>query len=233
MANFCHSCATPVAPGMKACPECGTWLLAPAGASSSTPGRAPAPVPEQQARDLQLGARHAPVVDDTLLRGSPPTAPIEAASIYPAAPAGRRFLAMLIDALYPLLFILPGLLLLLLGEGTGSSGLVLAGGALLAAAVAYSVYYQFTKDGRDGGASIGKRHMGLMVVHLPSDTPCTRGQSAQRALVMALLNLIPAIGWLIEPVMVLAAADGRRLGDRAADTQVIDASLWMPETTLP
>jgi uncharacterized RDD family membrane protein YckC len=70
--------------------------------------------------------------------------------------------------------------------------------------------------------------MGLMVVHLPSNQPCDRGQSAIRYLVMFLLNLVPYLGWLIEPVVLLAAAGGRRLGDSAAGTQVIRTADYRP-----
>jgi len=37
-----------------------------------------------------------------------------------------------------------------------------------------------------------------------------------------LVAIIPFVGWLIEPNMVLATEDGRKLGDKAANTQVID-----------
>jgi uncharacterized RDD family membrane protein YckC len=65
-----------------------------------------------------------------------------------------------------------------------------------------------------------------MVVHLPTNQPCTTGQSALRYLVIFLCNLVPYVGWLIEPIVTLAAAGGRRLGDQAAGTQVIEASAY-------
>jgi uncharacterized RDD family membrane protein YckC len=96
------------------------------------------------------------------------------------------------------------------------------------AATAWALWYSFTKDGRPGGQGIGKKMMGLMVVHLQSNQPCNRNQSALRYLVMFLLNLVPYVGWLIEPIVLLAAAGGRRLGDNAAGTQVIQASDYRP-----
>ena len=60
-----------------------------------------------------------------------------------------------------------------------------------------------------------------MVVHLETNAPCNRAQSALRQLVMAGTNVIPYIGWLVEPVAAMAADGGRRLGDHAAGTQVI------------
>ena len=41
---------------------------------------------------------------------------------------------------------------------------------------------------------------------------------------MFLLGLVPYVGWLIEPIVTLSAAGGRRLGDTAAGTQVILAT---------
>jgi hypothetical protein len=38
---------------------------------------------------------------------------------------------------------------------------------------------------------------------------------------MAGTNLIPYLGWLVEPVAAMAADGGRRLGDQVAGTQVI------------
>ena len=37
-----------------------------------------------------------------------------------------------------------------------------------------------------------------------------------------LLLIIPFVGWLIEPIMILASDDGRKLSDKGANTQVID-----------
>jgi uncharacterized RDD family membrane protein YckC len=153
------------------------------------------------------------------------------APVYPKGPLGARFLATVIDVLVGCAAFIPALLVAAWGLveafGSGSSSsnygepifvvamlLALAGGI-------WSIYYGFAKDGRAGGASIGKAKMGLMVVRLADKRPCTPGQSALRVLTLIILNVIPAVGWLIEPVVVLAADDGRRLGDKAAGTQVI------------
>jgi hypothetical protein len=64
--------------------------------------------------------------------------------------------------------------------------------------------------------------MGIMVVNLDNDMPCDIGKSFLRHLISAFVGLIPFVGWLVEPVLVLAAEDGRKLGDKAANTQVID-----------
>jgi uncharacterized RDD family membrane protein YckC len=101
--------------------------------------------------------------------------------------------------------------------------------ALLASlAGVWAIWYAFTKDGRAGGQSIGKKAMGLMVVHLPTNLPCTTRQSALRYLILVGLGLIPYVGWLVEPIVTLVAAGGRRLGDTVAGTQVIAAAELRP-----
>ena len=87
--------------------------------------------------------------------------------------------------------------------------------------LAWAAYYGLTKDGRPNGQSIGKKMCGLMVVNIKTNEPCRRGESAMRAFVGGLVGIVPLVGWLVEPAIVLARDDGRRLGDQAADTQVI------------
>jgi uncharacterized RDD family membrane protein YckC len=173
--------------------------------------------------------------------GPPPAAPFSSNSyaadvltgagagvLYPKAPLGGRFLAALVDGLVTL----PAGVLWVLAVAAFSTESTVLGVVLSVAAVAATIWalvYSFTKDGRPGGQSIGKKMVGLMVVHLPSNQPCTRSQSALRYLVLFLLNLVPYVGWLIEPIVTLAAAGGRRLGDSAAGTQVIRASEFKPQ----
>ncbi len=141
--------------------------------------------------------------------------------VYPKAPLGARFVAYLVDGF---LFMLPAMVLIVLAVvgGVNENGAVAAicgilGGLLMLVGIVYG----FIKDGRANGQSVGKKMMKLMVVHLPTNRPCTMGQSAGRAAIMMLLGLIPYVGSLIEPIVVLAAGDGRRLGDKAANTQVV------------
>ncbi len=148
-----------------------------------------------------------------------------AGALYPKAPLGGRFLAALVDALVMLPAFILGTFLALAAAGGSTTLAVLLGLATFAAGL-WALIYAFTKDGRPGGQSIGKKMMGLMVVHLETNQPCNRGQSALRYLVMFLLNLVPYIGWLIEPIVLLSAAGGRRLGDSAAGTQVIEATAY-------
>ena len=74
------------------------------------------------------------------------------------------------------------------------------------------------------GQSWGKRAMDLMVVNIKTNKPCTKSKSLARNLVISGLQLIPYIDWLIVPVAVLADDNGRRLGDKAAGTMVIQTN---------
>jgi uncharacterized RDD family membrane protein YckC len=178
------------------------WGAPPAGPGAAAPGPGPGPA------DLPAGSG--------------------AAALHPRAPLGARFVAAILDGLVGLV---P------LGVSGGATALAFAAdstalgvlfGLALAAAFGWAIYYSFTKDGRPGGQSIGKKAMGLMVVHLPTNQPCNRSQSAVRYLVLFGLNLIPYVGWLVEPVVTLAAAGGRRLGDSAAGTQVVAVGDYRP-----
>ncbi|HYD42274.1 MAG TPA: RDD family protein [Anaeromyxobacter sp.] len=141
--------------------------------------------------------------------------------VYPKAPLGARFVAHIVDGF---LFMLPAIVLIIVavvaGENENGAAAAICGilGGVL---MLVGVVYNFIKDGRANGQSVGKKIMNLMVVHLPTNMPCTKAQSAGRAAIMMALGLIPYVGGLIEPIVVLAAGDGRRIGDRAANTQVV------------
>lgn len=144
---------------------------------------------------------------------------------YPKAPVGRRLLAHLFDtfiALGPMIVVALVMPFVDDRAGTPSGAIVVA----FIAAGLWALYYSFTKDGRDGGKSIGKNALDLMVVHVGTNTPCTAGQSAMRTLIMGLMNVVPLVGWIIEPLMVLVNEQGRRVGDMAAGTQVIETRLY-------
>lgn len=158
---------------------------------------------------------------DVLAPGAP-------GALYPKAPLGGRFVAAILDNL---ISSVPAGVLIVAAIAAGaaeSGGLAVALGVAAAAALCWAIWYSFTKDGRPNGQSIGKKAMGLMVVHLGTNQPCNRGQSALRYLVLFGLNLIPYVGWLVEPIVTLSAAGGQRLGDKAAGTQVIATAEYKP-----
>jgi len=148
-----------------------------------------------------------------------PTRPRE--YIYPKAPLGERFLAYLVDSaigIGPAITAAIFDFLFRIAQSPTNRTINLI------ATVTWAIYYGATKDGRGHGQSSGKKMFGLMVVGTETNQPCDVGQSTGRAFVRFLLSAIPMIGGLIEPIAVVANDDGRRLGDRAASTQVIRAS---------
>jgi uncharacterized RDD family membrane protein YckC len=151
--------------------------------------------------------------------------PAPAPSGYRPAGVGPRIGAAALDGVLGLVFMVPGLLALLAGFDAGGSD---DGELLFAAGAIAAVAYGLVKDGLPVGQSLGKRATGLMVVHLDSNRPCSIGQSAVRTLVLLFSNVVPVLGWLVEPIFVIATADRRRLGDRAAGTQVIRAADYRP-----
>ncbi len=151
---------------------------------------------------------------------------------YPKADLGKRFGASLLDGLASLMLAIPAILFFLLsinefdsyrGDDDLGALYVLLGFLLLLIPIGYT----FFKDGLSGGASWGKKAAGIMVVSLDANLPCTQGKSFLRGLIMGLLGIIPIVGWLIEPIMVLADQNGRRLGDKAANTQVINKEYYV------
>jgi len=140
--------------------------------------------------------------------------------LYPKAPLSSRCRASLIDSLIAGVGYVPTFVWFAVTDETTVSTVVLR--LLFFAGVAWALYYTFAKDGHAGGQSIGKRQVGLMVVKLATNQPCSRIESGTRTIVMVVLATIPVFGFLIEPIAALAANDGRRLGDRLAGTQVIE-----------
>jgi uncharacterized RDD family membrane protein YckC len=155
-------------------------------------------------------------------------APGAPGALYPKAPFGGRFVAYLLDSLIAVVPLMLAGVGVAVGVGSESTPLLVVSGIVAFAGLVWSLWYGFTKDGRPNGQSVGKKAMGLMVVHLPTNQPCDRGKSALRYLVLFGLNLIPYVGWLVEPIVTLSAAGGQRLGDKAAGTQVIAVGDYKP-----
>lgn len=145
---------------------------------------------------------------------------------YPKASLGNRFLATLLDGIIGLGLSIPSLIFFWLGiaklESYNNEDDVI--GLFLTAFLFYLIplVYHFIKDGLEQGQSWGKRSLDIMVVNLENNRPCDKGKSFLRNFISGLVAIIPFVGWLIEPIMVLATEDGRKLGDKAANTQVID-----------
>ena len=149
------------------------------------------------------------------------------ASRYEKAPLGDRFWASVLDGLIGLGLSLPTLICFLFAmQKSNDYDSYDQGGAAMLFLLGIFFYllpltYSLVKDGLGQGQSLGKRNMYLMVVDVNDNQPCSIGQSMGRNIISTLVCLVPFIGWLVEPIIVLASGDGRKLGDQAAGTQVI------------
>jgi uncharacterized RDD family membrane protein YckC len=124
------------------------------------------------------------------------------ASPYPKADTGKRFAAAAIDAV-------PIALSAVL---YGTSGSVVA--PLLGAA------YLLMRDGIRG-QSLGKLWLGLVVMNLQTGQPCTFADALRRNA----LFVIPganAAAVVLETITIFRDPRGQRLGDRIAQTQVVE-----------
>ncbi|MGZ4000084.1 MAG: RDD family protein [Mucilaginibacter sp.] len=147
---------------------------------------------------------------------------------YPKASLSSRFLACMVDAVITLAFSIPAFICLLFSIAGDYSGNGSSGGLIALALLLYiiPIMYALLKDSLGRGQSWGKRLFSIMVVNLSDNMPCDTGRSALRNLVSALVSAIPFVGWLVEPLMVLITVDGRKIGDMAAKTQVIDIQYY-------
>jgi len=71
------------------------------------------------------------------------------------------------------------------------------------------------------GQSIGKFLLGLIVIDLDTGGPCSRFRSAKRNFILVVpgLNVVAAF---LEAVAAIRDRQGQRLGDRVANTQVVE-----------
>ena len=123
-------------------------------------------------------------------------------SPYAKADVRRRLFAALIDSI-------PVVTSWLLYQNTGSIASLIIGAA-----------YVLLKDGIRG-QSLGKLWCGLVVMNLETGQPCTLTDAAWRNA----LFLIPGanvVAVALEPITLMRDPQGQRLGDRIAQTQVIE-----------
>lgn len=147
------------------------------------------------------------------------------------ASLGSRFLASLLDGLICGVLAIPAIVLYAIGLSNVTHNYDYyddyskAGGYFFFAFILYLIplTYTFIKDGLGNGQSWGKKAMGLRIIRVKDYSKCTKGASALRALVSTFVSMIPLVGWIIEPIMVLTTSDGRRLADKAAGTMVVNS----------
>lgn len=146
---------------------------------------------------------------------------------YRKADLFRRFLAALVDGII-----------------AGIPGFIPVVGALVGAAYTLTkdaLVYEITRDAQWKNRSIGKKLLGLEVVSLGGGDIDLVG-SARRNITLAagsFLAVIPVVGWaagavvggilgILETVLVLVDPQGRRMGDRLANTQVVETQAVDP-----
>lgn len=142
-----------------------------------------------------------------------------------SAPLGKRFVASLLDGLIGTGFMLPSIFCMITGtqaihRRAYDQGLVLW--CFAAALYLLPILYFLLKDGMGQGQSWGKKAMDLQVIQEESNKVCSYKKSFGRNGVMLLLNFVPLVGSFIEPIVLLASSDGKRLGDKAAKTIVVE-----------
>jgi len=203
---FCPKCGAQAPDESAFCPKCGAGLH-----SAEAQQPRPAAPPDR------------PVPPAPPASPPPPTPPAAgtAGTLYPKGPLGARLLALIADSIIAAALLPLGVLLLYASAIRGEPPLL---GIMLASIggiwqLAYTL-------GRDvfGGAGFGKRLTGLVVTSVESGSIASAGATVLRQIVLLALGLIPAVGGLIEPIVVLVDKDGRRLGDKAAKTHVAKAS---------
>lgn len=149
--------------------------------------------------------------------------------IYDKAPLLDRFIAKLLDLFFEFLLSVPSIIFFVIGilkRMRHHNSLYIAQWYFFIAIIFYiiPITYSLIKDGLGQGQSWGKKSMGLMVVHLEFNMPCSKWRSFFRNLVSKLISIFPIVGWLIEPILVIASTSGRKLGDHASETMVILSS---------
>ena len=125
-------------------------------------------------------------------------------SPYTKADLRKRLSAAFVDAMV--------VVTLSLGYWTGGSPLYLGFGA----------GYLLLRDAV-GGRSIGKLLFGLVVIGLETGRPCSFAGSVERNLLL-LLPGANVVAIFLETRTMMADLQGQRLGDRLAQTQVIDGA---------
>ncbi|MFH1722235.1 MAG: RDD family protein [Candidatus Altiarchaeota archaeon] len=133
----------------------------------------------------------------------------------------KRLFAYLLDAIIYLLILFIGFVPFFLSSFFESKILNFVGAVYFSLIFLVATILYLIKDGLFGGLSPGKWIIGLRVVDHRSKRPCTKTKSIIRNLSLTVLT-ITLVGGFIELILTFVLADGRRLGDKLAKTQVID-----------
>ena len=192
----CAQCGTPASPGAKFCEKCGAPL-----AAASQPVQGPAdaePTPSYAALGAQVQSQGVAI----------------------------RFVAQLIDV------IILGIIFWILGF-TGAGTVTINAstaqvsispffGALILIDVIIAFLYFTLLEGRNG-QTVGKMIVKIKVAKKADYSPITYGEAAVRT-ILRVIDLIPFIApYLLGAVLIWASENKQRLGDRVANTVVIQS----------
>ncbi|MBD3388104.1 MAG: hypothetical protein GF416_03570 [Candidatus Altiarchaeales archaeon] len=132
------------------------------------------------------------------------------------APLGRRVLAFLIDVGVAFLALLAFLAMgYVLGLIADSAIVVIAQMLMVLGGSIAFLGYALARDGIMGGRSVGKKALGLRVVKCDGSR-CDLVSSGLRNISF----IIPVVG-VVELLLPVVDAEGLRLGDKIAGTQVV------------
>lgn len=144
------------------------------------------------------------------------------------ATRGSRLAAVLLDGLFGLAFMLPGLLMAVLGMESSQQGnpspMMIAGWGLLAAGVIILIVIQLRLVSANGW-TLGKRTCGVRMVRVDGSPMGVGRYVGLRVLVPAAIGGIPIVGAifsLADPLFIFGQ-EQRCLHDRIADTIVVRA----------
>jgi uncharacterized RDD family membrane protein YckC len=87
--------------------------------------------------------------------------------------------------------------------------------------IAVAAIYLLLRDSVLPGQSIGKFFFGVRVISLGNGLPCSRLQSAQRNFILVVPGL-NVVALALETLAAVRDPQGQRLGDKLANTQVVE-----------
>lgn len=210
---FCSQCGAQLPDGSTFCSTCGAKV---ATDPFPPPPPPPPPVPVPVTTDSASADSGTPVAPVTPT--PPPAESPSPVGSYQKAPVGVRFVAFLADGIIASALLPIGIILIVAASSQGKFSI--AGAILAVLGSLWEITYLLGRDAFKG-AGWGKRLMGLVVVSPETGTIASAGKTIVRQVVLYALEIIPLVGGLIEPVMVLVDKKGERLGDKAAKTQVV------------
>ena len=199
----CAQCGTPASPGAHYCVACGAVFT----------GQAP-----QAGQEAQGASVYAP------------SAATETQAHYAAAPllqgVAIRFVAQLVDVIIlAIIFLILGFSgagTITINASTAQVSISPFFGALILIDVIIAFLYFTLLEGRNG-QTVGKMLVKIKVVKKEDHSPITYGEAAVRT-ILRIIDLIPFIApYLLGAALIWASEHKQRLGDRIANTVVVQS----------